>query len=530
MQASFAVGQAPWSKGIVWTPPDEVRQAEHELRRMQQMGIEAVRTGLIRDERLLTVADTLGLQLFQELPIAFLSASALNDTLGYAVRQLDRALDRAREHPSARHFGLARLADTSVPAACSYFERFARHVRQRGEETVRLYYLTPFVASDRCGAAVDFVLLDVQNAEAPLHLLSQWTQTHPAVPVGLGALGTWVRPGAPRGLRVAHSPEAQARYLERQLSALEAAPGTSPTAVFVYRWADGTADPYGRPYGLHARTGTRRPAADVVEGFFTEQQTVFAFPAGEPPPPAVPWLILLGWGVVILIGSVYAREPRFRHTVVRYFQAHTFYQEAVREGREVLVGSSLALLIAEAISIGALGTVGARLERYERGVVLALQALPEGLQEGLASLLATPWMLGLLIGAVYALGLVLWALVLVSISKRASSISAEQAAMLVVWPRWPVFGVLVGALVIATLSPEAGRPLMLLLIGGTVLIAVQAVGRTLIDFMAVARLSGYWAALAAVGSPLPVLVLLVLVEVIRNDVALRFLWHLLVRT
>ncbi len=220
-QPTVAQPAAP-AKGVVWEAPPEYVQAARELRRIRAAGVDAVRTTVLRDERLLALADSLGLALYQDLPVAYLPAPALYDTLDAAARMLEAALERARGHPSARHFGLTSYSDTSTPAACAYVEALADRVRRHGPPGSRAYYLTPFARADPCAGAVDLVLLDALNRARPEALLDRWRAAHPdaSARVGLGALGTWIDPQAARGRRVPHSAEAQARYLETHLSTL----------------------------------------------------------------------------------------------------------------------------------------------------------------------------------------------------------------------------------------------------------------------------------------------------------------------
>ena len=149
-------------KGVVWEMGEE-RQAVGDLLWMRQIGVEAVRTGPIESERVLTVADSLGLQLYQELPVRSLPAVALRDTLNDVFGLLNRMLARALAHPSARHFGLAQQVDTSDPAACAYIERLARQVRQQAIPGAQVYYVTAFAEVDRCAGAVDFVLVSARD-------------------------------------------------------------------------------------------------------------------------------------------------------------------------------------------------------------------------------------------------------------------------------------------------------------------------------------------------------------------------------
>ena len=333
-----ARAQLPPVPGVVWSPPDDPAQASDDLRRLHEAGFRAVRTPLLRDEALLTLADTLGLQLFQDLPLAYVPGAVLDDTLAYGLRVLERALNQARNHSSARHFGLTQQSDTSDPRACAFIERLAERLRRTPNS--RSYYLTLFIEADRCAGAVDLVLLDARDAAAPARLVARWHRAHPEVPVGIGALGTWVDPSARPGLHVPHSPEAQARYLERHLRTLFA-DTTQVPYVFVERWRDveealpspalSRTAPTLRSYGLHDQTRTPRPAFDVVTGFIADRQTTFAFPTGTAPSPSAPWATLVGWFVLVLVGGSYAASSRFRYMVPRYFRAHVFYRDSIRD-------------------------------------------------------------------------------------------------------------------------------------------------------------------------------------------------------
>lgn len=522
-----AQAQAPAANGMVWTPPAPP-QAMADLQQMHAMGVEAVRAPVLDDERLLRAADTLGITLYQELPIAFLGAHALNDSVETAARMLQQVLQQAQTHASVRYIGLARHVDTSTPAACAYFDRLAAQIPDTSP--LRTYYVTSFVGADRCASSVDLVLIDTRDADAPLQQVQRWrARRDPVSHVGVAGLGTWVNPARPAGLRHPHSPEWQARYLEHHLQQATSERAAVATR-FVYRWRDAGGDPYGRRFGLYANDGTARPAAEVVRGVFTGQQTVFAFPAGPAPVAPFPWHMVVGWGVVVLLGIAYAREPLFRQTLARYFRAHTFYQEVIREGRDVLVGSSLTVLAGEAVSLGLMAYVGADYARYLPEVVQALQAMPEPLQQTIAPLLDAPWTLGLLVVVGYALLLLIWAIGLVGVARRYGGLAPEQALMLVAWPRWPLLLLMAGPLVAATLDPPMAGA-VLLGVGGTgVLLAPWMVGRTLADFKAVARVSGTAAVATALLSPAVPFLLLMGAQLARYDVPLRFMWHLLTRS
>ncbi|MDX1545383.1 MAG: hypothetical protein R3247_00255 [Rhodothermales bacterium] len=535
LAASAPAAQPGPVRGVVWRVPADLAQATEDLRAMQQAGVEAVRTGLIRDDTLLTLADSLGLAIYQELPLDFVSAAALVDTLAFAERLLGEALQRASGHPSARHFGLARRSDTSAPRACAFFEALAQRAREA--PGARVYYLTAFIESDRCAETVDFVLLDALDVDAPAARVARWRAAH-AVPAGLGALGTWVGPEARPGLEDPHSPESQARYLETHLRHLLADTTAAGRAVFVHRWRDvpvaspspvhDLARPTAHGYGLHAAGGAARPALAVVRGFFTDGQTTFAFPQGAAPPAPVPWARLLGWLVFLMLGATYALSPRFRYTVPRYFQAHGFYRDGIREGREVLLGSSIVMLLAVALSVGILGTVVLDVLRPTAAFRLVFSALPASVQQTAVALLAQPWMLILLLGSFYALGIALWASLLALVSRRRHPLLPGQALMLVLWARWPLLVLLLGAMTVPSLpAPWAVRgALLLVAVGG--LVALYALIRTLYDYAAITYVPGPFVLLLALANPMVLLALALTLPIFALDLdaLATFAWHL----
>lgn len=504
-------------KGVVWAVPADARQAEVDLRVMRDRGVEAIRTGLITDEAVLTLADTLGFRLFLELPLEALPAPALLDTLAHARRLVDTVAALARRHPSIRHLGLTRRSDTSDPAACAFFEPLAARAHDAGLE---VYYVGFFPHRDRCRDRVDFVLWDALDGPAPV------------IPDGdgLARLGTWMDPAAPPGRRIPHSAEAQARFLEDALDAWLSDPGLR--VLFVHRWRDvgpsvpGGAperpDPYGRRYGLLAVDGTPRPAFEVMAGFYTGRQRVFAFPAGTPPATGTPGWVLLGWGILLTLAGYYARSPRLRFMVPRYFLAHGFYREAVRQGRDVLPVASALLLVMLSLCTGMLGTVLAGAFATDATVLLFLNKLPGGARETVTSLLARPWLLLLSVGSLYALGVALWALMLGGLSRRTRALRPAQVLMLVVWPRWGFLLVMAGTMVATTLADRVWA--LLALAAAWLLITLWATGRTLVDYARVTRTGAGWVLLASALNPLWLLALAMAVLTILSPEA-RFFWH-----
>lgn len=518
-------GQAAPLKGVVWDVPASPQQAERDLQQMHRIGIEAVRTGLIEQEGLLNLADTLGIQFFQELPLDYVPAASLADTLNYAARMLSLALARANTHPSARHFGLARHSDTSNPVACAFFEQLAQRVQQEGPPGSRVYYLTPFVTSDRCAGAVDFVLLDVLDAEAPVARLAQWRAAQDTLgrtPAGIGALGTWVGACAASGVQHRHSAESQARYLETHLTALLDTTATDSSitlpALFVHTWRDvqralptprlDLARPYVESYGLYTLDDTPRPAFETVSGLYAGTQTAFALPAGAPPMPPPSWTLLLGWGVFVLLGGCYALSPQFRYMVPRYFQAHGFYREAVREGRDLVLGAIFALLLGVSLSAGVLGAGVLEVLRSEAAFGVLLGWANAAVQATLIGLLARPWLLVILLACIYALGVVLWATLLMIAAHRRYRLAPGQALVLVVWPNWLLLPLMVGAMVAMGLEHTMALKLALVLIGAAVLAMLYGVLRTLVDYRGVTNTPSQQLIGLALASP-PVFILVV---------------------
>ena len=507
---------------------------------MKQAGVQAVRTGVVRNEQLLTLADTLGLVFFQDIPIAFLTAEGLIDSLPRAQRLVQPLLERARRHPSARHVGLARLSDTSDPAACAYFETLVSDIRQEVGDTVSVYYTTMFTSADRCGRIVDLVLVDLRDLEPVSQMRTRWrvaADSMEANAVGIAALGTWVLPAANGGLRRPHSEESHARYLETSLDwFFNALKQDQPAAVFVYRWRDDLSgiaspghnpeDPYLRSYGIMAN-GAGRAAYQVVEGFYTGKQMVFAFPGGEAPAYHVSWAILVGWGILFMLGLFYATSPRMRQMIQRYFLAKGFYRDAIREGRGMLLGLASVFLTGLSASVGMLGAVILETVRDEPALVMLFRWLPTRLADVLVELLNQPLMVILLIGSVYAFSLVLWSTILSAMSRRRYPLSPGQVMMLVVWPRWPIFLLMVAAMIMPTIPHEYSMRMCLVLVVGLVILTLNAMVRSLYDFTTTARVPPLLSIAAAFSNPLVLLLVIIAAAGTQFTPEIRYLWNLI---
>ncbi len=305
-------------KGVVWDAP--APPTAQDLLKIHEAGVEAVRLPVITDHNLLHVADTLGLQLFQDLPIRFLPAPVLLDSLEYAKSQLSLARQTYHLHRSAHHFGVSTKSDTSNPQACEYFKELAAWAPE-----LTLYYTSAFITDDQCSSYVDLVLLDARREPDPATVIEDWDHL---IPVGFSSVGQKVDPDK-FGLYQAHSPQSQARFLENHLPRLLE---STAKVIFIYRWRD-TGNTSSQ-WGLIDASGQERPVFDVLRGIYTGMQQIFAFDFGERPRQAAPMPLILSWITCLLIALLslwYDRFPNlvWRYTVNPHANRDTLYRKSV---------------------------------------------------------------------------------------------------------------------------------------------------------------------------------------------------------
>lgn len=517
-------------KGVVWQPPQVSARAEEDLRRMVALGVEAVRVPAseVEEASFLPLADSLGLELFVDLPFAGLSGRALADSLSPESPWIEVLAGMADEHPSARHIGLAAWSDTGAERACRRMQAFAEEVRARSSADVRFYYSTLLAEGDRCSDAVDLVLLDARNAD-PAERLARWRLEHPDAPAGIAALGHQVLPESSDGLQHPYSPSSQARFFERHLDALLFEDDSVP-ALFIYRWRDAPEEPALLPppgccYGLLRADGEARAALDVVEGFFTDEETIFSFPAGPPPSPAPPWVILTGWLVIALLGGVYASSNLVRRLLPRYVTAPGFYRESVRQGRELPRTSTFVLAGLAALAGGTTGATLLTALARDDALLWLLSSLSAPVRRVAETLLGEGWLLILLLSILSALGIFLWASTIVLLSLRKRRLTLAQGLTLVLWPRWPILLLMIGGMLLTTVSPEEARTGALLLLAAWLLVfAVRSV-RIARDVNRVLALERQLIALTL--SPLTLLFALAAVAVALYSSEVMYLWRLL---
>ncbi|PSQ96544.1 MAG: hypothetical protein BRD55_06185 [Bacteroidetes bacterium SW_9_63_38] len=520
---------APPLHGVVWAPPAHPGPALRALNAMHDHGVTAIRLESFPPaDTVWSRADSLGLRLFVDLPVSPVPATDLDAALRAARPSLQKIRGLAQAHSSIHAVGLAGI-DTSVEVACGPLKTWTQRVHN-GRPSLRTYYVTPFTAAqDQCRDAIDLPLLDTRGRDAPVERWHRWQSTNG--PVGLGALGTWTPAGATPGLNVPHSPQRQARHLERALPALLATGAADEPPIFVYRWQDTpSALPPTRHYGLHDERGTARPAAEVVSGFYTGRQEVFAFPSGSAASSTPVGVILLAWVLVALLGGLYARNPFVRQTLSRYFAAHGFYRDAVREDRDVGLIENLVLLGGIGLAVGLMGTLTARISAPQPETALILEVLPPGLRAVVGTGLTHPSLTGLFAGGLIVLLLLVWNALLVLTAQLNGSFSLAQGLMLVTWPSWPALAGVPIALVAAVHPPVSTGLLGLVLLigGGGALLAVTT--RVLRDYWMVSGISLGWTLLMLLPSPLSLTLLGLVLLATTYDLPISLLWHLATRT
>lgn len=521
---STVIGTDTTHLGVSWTPPSDTGPALRQLRQIHGAGANSLRLPAPSlTPELLTRADTLGLALFADLPVSYVSAPALDDSLQNVNADLSRLQRLAQRHPSLRYVGLAHGANTTAARACTTLSEWTRRIHK--QSSLQTYYTTPFAVSvDRCNEAVDLTLVDVRGRPGAPEYWPEWTDS--TQDVGFGAVGTWIDPDAAEGLRAPHSPERQARYLERVLTTLvDSLPSEPP--VFVHRWQDRTPSLLSsRRYGLHTSSGASRPAAAVVEGIYTGAQRVFAFPNGSGRSTSPHGFVLLGWILIALLGGLYAQNPFARETAVRYFAGHGFYRDAVAKGRDINPIVNTTLLVTVAIAVGMIAALSARIIVAQPSTTFFLEALPPFLRSLLGRGLVHPSLTGLVAGAATIALLTAWMGALMLAVYPKTPVSLAQGLMLVVWPCWPALGGMLLALVAATVPPFSPGVLGLLLVGGSVVALLSVTARVVRDVWAVTDVSVGRAALLVLPSPPVVLGVALFSALKAYDLPVSLLWAL----
>lgn len=396
---SYAYGQA--MPGVVWDEP--FPPTVSDLVEIHQAGVQAIRLPILEDDALLYTADTLGLHLFQDLPVLHLPAGVLLDTLEYAKNWLNRARWMSLRFASAQRFGVSTKSDTSTPYACGYFESLSEWAPE-----LILYYISAFPIQEQCSSHVDLVLLDTRGASDFEEIIGSWQH---ATPIGLAGLGKRVATDA-YGLYQEDSPQSQARFLEDHLPSLLG--NGSLTVVFVYRWRDPPSSLF--QWGLIDGMGRKRPAYEVVQGIYTGTQYIFAFDWGEPPRQvmlwpvgyrviqsggSMPWPLILAWTslmLIVFLSMWYRRFPAVMWNYIMNLYPHreTLYRESA------LLGSvSFVYVIAQGLLVAGVALILLEAYRNLQVIEAITELLSPSVRDQIFNLVSKPGLLILVVVAIY---------------------------------------------------------------------------------------------------------------------------------
>ncbi len=480
--------------GPAWTPPADADSARASLERVRRLGFTIVRVapGVSRDLR--AWAAQLGVRFYVDLPLSYLTATQLADTLGYVARMAD-SLKVSGADSTLAGIGLGSNHATRSTATCDALQQAAQSIRQRLPRTT-VYYQTAFT-DDACSPDAGLPLLDLRDSDDAEQRWADWKTAHPDRRAAL-LLGRAVYAGE-EGLRAGHSPERAARLLETTFNAL-AADTTQPAFVLLHRWATISEDPYGLLTDDGSDTMPLVAAADAVQGIPSSP----ALAAGTVHPNRrADWLRLGGWVVVLMIGLAFSSMLRMRQLTERFFTASGFFREDVRGSRDGL-RLQTAVFATLMLACGAFAVTQLLLvlndtaaSGYIRHIVGG--AIPFGA--------VTAWLLPIaLVGAGWIVLLVI-GLAFTLLSRGRHSFTMGQALMIQAWPRWPLMLLLIAALVVPSLPTAyvGGVALALLIVWA--LIAVGATIHAALTFSSITNTTTPVALLVVLLHPLTWLLL-----------------------
>ncbi len=444
-------------KGVYWVPPSNTREALEDLLKMKEAGVEALRTPLIEDAKILFWIDSLRIWLYQDLPLAGLTVVELRDTLDYARGLLREVLERSRPYPYARFFGLLSGSDVASENMRPYLDTLTHLVHAVGPPGSSTYYVSFFRKGDRAHTGVNQVLLDLLDVPAPAE---EWGRrdTLAGTPTGIGALGTFVAPDlSVDGFRVVHSPSHQAYYMEQALEHLNDIP------LFIYRWRDAVpgTGAYGCPpdaflprwYGLHDAEGNPRLVWEVVSGLFTGRVRAFLFPEGiEVHRTTEDWIRFFGLLFLLGFPLLWAGFPMVRRTTVRFLGARFFYLEALRRNEVPGMGVLTLLLGVWAIQHGMILRVFWGIFQTSEASVRLLCVWDGQMQALWQLFLLHPWLTVPLGVGIFLVGFFVLTAIAYLLVGKIWKIPALFT--LILWHWWAIQFVLLGALLLTTFPVE----------------------------------------------------------------------------
>ena len=297
---------------------------------------------------------------------------------------------------------------------------------------------------------------------------------------------------------------------------------------------DQRAEVEGIVYGLNGAEpdSLERPALDVVRGFFTGTQRVFAFDAGNvvSETRTAALMVFVGWLLLMGMGMLYWLTPRFGVLSSKYFGRHDLYRESIQRGYDLNAGLNAMLGLALSLAGGVAGASVLRALGRTDALSTAVSSWTLDAQARLNQLLGEPLLLVLLLALCFGLWLLFNIFWLYVLTGRRHRIRAQQALTLVVWSRWPVVLLMIWAMMLAAMPPRAATALAPLLLFVWLGVEIVATGRMLNDFAHVTRVPMQRAMLLGYGAPLGVIGVILIVLFIGGQAELGFLWHLATRS
>jgi hypothetical protein len=326
-----------------------------DLLLIKSLGANTVMTGgRPVPEMFLEIADRLGIFVLQEFPVYFIPGNRLgeDDFLGNAGSRFSAMVKAGRNHPSVFAWGIGRNFETASPQAANYLSRIKALAREQDHRM--LFVTTNLLNRDQLGYALDFVVADAFAWKDALHLLKNTNllrSRYPGKPIVLGGIGRIVQPGNNNGSLDPLSEEAQAVYIEKNLSA---AIGTKAYSGYVIQSFTDFLTDKSNHFGLLAGSGgywpsgifnlerKERPAARAVRSVFMEDKREIQRMGNEQ---SSAGFVFIGPALanLLLLTLTYKNSLRFRDNVRRSL-AHPFgFFSDIRDRRIIPLSQSIWL-------------------------------------------------------------------------------------------------------------------------------------------------------------------------------------------
>ena len=272
-----------------------------------------------------------------------------------------------------------------------------------------------------------------------------WSES---TPVGIGSAGKFAVRGAV-GLLDPASAESQARFLETHLQQL-LSPAVDPTAVFVFRYRD-PPDNFRGGFGLRDASGRPRPAWEVVRGFYSGTQDVFAFRLGKAPRAGGSWSLLAAWVAFAIFAVAIFTSSRFRRRVTIFATSRGYYVDQLRNDRGGggYAGLALIALASQVLLSGSMISILVGTLRYEPSVGYLVSMMPAVVRHAFTRTLEPGIVILLFVVVLHTAAVMIMA----SALRLSGCSSFGEALEIIVWPGWVTAILPCLVLIIPSLEP-----------------------------------------------------------------------------